>query len=165
MSVLHIVAFKSDVAEVVKDVITMLETQSGHKVKKVRTDRGSEYLNAELHAFFKHKGILHQLTTAYTPQQNGAAERLNRTLNDRVRAMLIDADAELELWAEAKQNANYVRNRCPAAGIDKTPWELFCGKVPDLAHLRVFGARAFVQVPKCLRKKLDPKSKDGVSGE
>jgi transposase InsO family protein len=95
LSVVKTIAYKSDVAEVVKDVITMLETQSGNKVKKVRTDRGSEYLIHELAAFFKHKGILHQLTVAYTPEQNGAAERLNRTLNDRVRAMLIDSGADL----------------------------------------------------------------------
>jgi hypothetical protein len=162
LSVVKTIAFKSDVAEVVKDVITMLETQSGKRVKKVRTDRGSEYVNSELDAFFRQKGILHQLTAAYTPEQNGAAERLNRTLNDRVRAMLIDSAADLELWAEAMHNANYIRNRCPAAGIDRTPWELFSGQVPDLAHLRVFGARAFVHVPKSCRKKLDPRSDEGV---
>jgi transposase InsO family protein len=82
-SVVRTIAFKSDVAAEVKNVIEMLERQTGRQVKTVRTDRGSEYLNKELTAYFTSKGIHHQLSAAYTPQQNGSAERLNRTLNDR----------------------------------------------------------------------------------
>jgi hypothetical protein len=161
-SVVRTVAAKSDVAAEVKNVIEMLERQTGRKVQKVRTDRGSEYVNKELSAHFASKGILHQLTAAYTPQQNGAAERLNRTLNDRVRAMLVDSGADLELWAEAIHNANYVRNMCPASRVDKTPWEVYYDRTPDMSHLRVFGCKAFVLVPKCQRQKLDPKSQEGV---
>jgi hypothetical protein len=102
------------------------------------------------------------LSAAYTPQQNEAAERLNRTLNDRVRAMLVDSGADLELWAEAIHNANYVRNMCPTARVDKSPWEVYYDRTPDMSHLRVFGCKAWVLVPKCLRQKLDPKSQEGV---
>jgi transposase InsO family protein len=69
----------------------LLEKQSGKKVKAVRSDRGGEYVNAELKKFFASNGIRHETTTPYTPQQNGAAERLNRTLMERVRAMLNDS--------------------------------------------------------------------------
>jgi transposase InsO family protein len=156
------VAHKSDVIDEVKHVIALMENQTGRKVKVVRSDRGGEYVNNELSAFFKQKGIHHQLTAAYTPQQNGSAERLNRTLNDRVRAMLIEAGCDFDMWAEAMHNANYVRNRCVVSGRDKTPWELYMGQVPDLAHLRVFGSRAYVKVPDACRRKLDPKSQPGV---
>eukprot|EP00955_Chlamydomonas_euryale_P006002 64098-Chlamydomonas_euryale.AAC.1 len=69
----------------------MLETQTGDKIKIIRTDRGGEYLNCELRGFFKSKGIIHQTTAPYSRQQNGSTERLNRTLVEKVRAMLQDA--------------------------------------------------------------------------
>jgi transposase InsO family protein len=62
----------------------LLEKQSGKKVKVVRSDRGGEYVNAELKKFFASNGIRHETIAPYTPQQNGAAERLNRTLMERV---------------------------------------------------------------------------------
>jgi Reverse transcriptase (RNA-dependent DNA polymerase)/gag-polypeptide of LTR copia-type/Integrase core domain/GAG-pre-integrase domain len=162
LSIVVTVARKADVKDAVIEVLQMLETQSGKKVKKVRTDRGGEYLNGVLDEFFKKKGIVHQTTAPYTPEQNGAAERLNRTLNDRVRAMLIDASVDTELWAEAMYTANFIRNRSPAAGVDKTPWEMFYGEKPDVSAMRVFGCRAFVHVPKGMRQKLDPKSQEAV---
>jgi len=72
-------ARKSDVPAVVKEVLTCLETQSGHRCRVVRTDNGNEYVNTELKQFFTARGIIHQTSVAYTPEQNGAAERLNRT--------------------------------------------------------------------------------------
>lgn len=67
---------------VVKNVLTMLENQSGASVKAVRTDRGGEYLNADLNDWFGQKGIVHETSAPYAPQQNGAAERLNQTVFD-----------------------------------------------------------------------------------
>jgi hypothetical protein len=78
---------------------------------------------------------LHVDSGSNIPEQNGAAERLNRTLNDRARAMLLDADVDLDLWAEAMLTANYIRNRSPASGVDRTPWEMFHGEVPDVSGL------------------------------
>ena len=71
---------KSDVPTVVKEVLQLLEKQSSRKVKAVRTDRGTEYVNATLRQYFSSKGIRHEKSAPYTPQQNGSAERLNRTL-------------------------------------------------------------------------------------
>jgi Reverse transcriptase (RNA-dependent DNA polymerase)/Integrase core domain/GAG-pre-integrase domain len=163
LSVVRTLARKSDVSDAVQEVLVMLETQSGKRVKRVRTDRGGEYVNNELGAFFKRKGIVHETTAPYTPQQNGKAERLNRTLNDRVRAMLIDADVHTDLWGEAMFTANYIRNRSPSAGIDRTPWETFYGEVPDLSMLRVFGSRAIVHIPRELRAgKLSPRGEEAL---
>jgi transposase InsO family protein len=66
----------------------------------VRTDQGSEYLNAELKTFYKSKGIIHETMAPYTPEQNGKAERLNRILMERVQAMLHNSKLSQELWAE-----------------------------------------------------------------
>jgi len=121
---------KSDVPEVVKRTIKQLETQTGHQLKTVRTDRGGEYLNHSLRSYFESKGVLHQTTAPYTPEQNGAAERLNRTLMERVRAMLLSAGLQQQLWAEAVVTANYIRNRSPTSKSAKTPWECFTGNKP-----------------------------------
>ena len=127
----------------------------------LRSDNGTEYLNHNLGDFLKSKGVLHQTTTRYTPEQNGAAERLNRTILERVRAMLEDSGMPKEYWAEAACTAGYIRNRSPASGRDKTPWELFFGKKPDVSCMRIFNAEALPMVPKQLRSKLDKLSEGG----
>jgi len=75
----------------VKEQLTLFEMQRGRRVRSVRTDRGREYLNAALREFFKERGIQVQTTAPYTPQQNGRAERLNRTLLEKVRSMLYES--------------------------------------------------------------------------
>jgi len=162
LSVVQPIHRKSDVASITKEVLAQMERLSGHLVRTVRTDGGGEYLSNDLEDYFRDKGIRHQRTVRYTPQQNGAAERLNRTLMERVRAMLEDSKLGDALWAEAVVTANYIRNRSPAAGTAKTPWELFHGRKPDVSKLRAFGALAYAQVPDQLRRKLDPKAERGV---
>ena len=152
---------KSDVTNVAKNIIQMLETQSGYTTQKIRTDNGGEYVNDDLESFFKTKGIIAQTTVRYTPEQNGAAERLNRTIMERVRAMLNDAKLPFRLWAEAAVTACYIRNRSPVSNMHKTPWELFYNSKPDVSHMRAFGSRAYVHVPKELRKKLDSHTQVG----
>ena len=100
-SVVQFLEYKSEVTEVVQRVLTALETQSNTRVRCVRSDNGGEYVNHALAQWFTSKGIVHQTTTAYTPQQNGAAERLNRTLLSKARAMLAEAKLPPEYWAEA----------------------------------------------------------------
>ena len=162
LSVVCPIKAKSDVAGVTMDVLNMLEKQSGWPLLVVRSDNGSEYINSTLGTFFKDKGVLCQTTVRYTPEQNGKAERLNRTLLDRVRAMLEDSGLPKTLWAEAATTASYLRNRAPAAGRSCTPWEAFFGNKPDVSHLRVFGARAYALQPKELRRKLDSHAISGV---
>jgi len=162
VSVVQPIDRKSDVYTTTLDVLAKLERLSGQRVRAVRTDGGGEYLSNALEDYFRKQGITHQVTVRYSPQQNGAAERLNRTLMERVRAMLEDSQLDSELWAEAVVTANYIRNRSPAAGEAKTPWELFHGSKPSVSELRTFGARAYAQVPDQLRRKLDSKSERGV---
>ena len=162
LSVVQPVASKAEVASITKEVLAQLERISGHKVGTVRTDRGGEYLSKDLEDHFSKLGVRHQLTMRYTPQQNGVAERLNRTLLEKVRAMLEDSQISKRLWAEALVTANHVRNRSPAAGASKTPWELFHGIKPDVSGLRAFGSVAYAHIPSQLRQKLDSRSVKGV---
>ena len=163
LSHVRLVKAKSDVPTATKDAIIFLENQANAKVKAVRSDRGGEYVNKALKDFYKRKGIDQQLTAPWNPQQNGAAERLNRTLMEKVRAMLLEAELPRELWAEAVNTANFIRNRSPVANSrDKTPWEMFYGVKPDVSMLRTFGATTFAMVPDHKRKKLDPRSEKGI---
>jgi len=84
----YLITHKNEVFEEIRNFKKMVEKQSGKKIKIFRTDNGGEYVSRETEEFFKEKGIEHQTTVPYTPQQNGAAERLNRTLMEKVRSML-----------------------------------------------------------------------------
>lgn len=84
-----------------KEFIGFYERQTGEKVKTLRTDNGTEYVNTELEEYLTEAGIQHQTTIAYTPQQNGVAERYNRTVVEKARSMMADAKFPKEYWAEA----------------------------------------------------------------
>ena len=153
---------KGQVAKVAEHVLNRLEVQSGKKLKTVRTDRGKEYVNKALEEVLGGKGTVHEKTAPYSAEQNGSAERLNRVLEEKIRAMLEDSGLPKEMWAEAVVTANYTRNRTPVSAHGKTPWEAFFGEKPSVGHMRVFGARAFMHVPKQKRRKLEPVSERGV---
>jgi transposase InsO family protein len=161
-SVVRLIKVKSQVPEEIKSVIAELERQTGLQVKAIRSDRGGEYINQTLQDYLKKKGIVQQLTAPYSPEQNGKAERLNRTLVERVRSMLHSSQVSKNLWAEAVVTANRIRNCSPTTGHTKTPWELFYNVKPDVSNMRIFGSIAYVHTPKELRKKLDPKGKPGI---
>eukprot|EP00877_Chromochloris_zofingiensis_P009919 jgi/Chrzof1/5180/Cz15g15040.t1 len=98
LSVVALLKQKSDISKVVPDVFNMLEKQSNNQVKGVRTDNGGEYVNNVMNSYYSSKGIIAQHTVPYSPQQNGKAERLNRTLLDKARSMLADAGLPSQLW-------------------------------------------------------------------
>ncbi|XP_063049961.1 uncharacterized protein LOC134444635 [Engraulis encrasicolus] len=132
-----------------------VETYSGRKLKVLRTDNGGEYTSKEFDAFLKTEGVRHELTVPKTPEQNGVAERMNRTLVETVRSMLADAKLPQKFWAEALATAVYLRNRSPTKAVaDMTPYEAW-----TVSHLRVFGCDAYAHIPKDERKKLDPKAR------
>nr|GFC58097.1 putative ribonuclease H-like domain-containing protein [Tanacetum cinerariifolium] len=81
------------------------------QVRVVRTDKGTEFLNQTLHAYFATEGILHQTSVARTPEQNGVVERRMRTLVKVARTMLSAAKVPLFFWAEAIATACFTQNR------------------------------------------------------
>ncbi|KAJ9512725.1 hypothetical protein QJQ45_019054 [Haematococcus lacustris] len=162
LSVCVPISSKSQVPDVVRTVIEQLETQSGFRCKAIRTDNGTEYVNSRMLEYCSSKGIVHQHSAPYSPQQNGAAERLNRTIFEKARSILHAADISLSFWAHAVKYANYIRCLLPVSGQPLTPWEAFYGVKPDLSGLRVFGCRVWLHVPDQKRSKLQPKSVKGL---
>lgn len=93
----------------------------------------------------------------YTPQQNGVSERMNRTLLDKARCLLIDSELSEEFWAEAVNTAIYLRNRLPCRAIDfEIPEEKWSGRKVGLSHIRRFGCLAYGLVPDEKRSKFEP---------
>ncbi|GJQ79124.1 hypothetical protein Trydic_g5377 [Trypoxylus dichotomus] len=84
-------------------------------------------------------------TVPYTPQLNGKAERLNRTLAERIRSLLIDSELEKNMWGEAAFAATYLLNRNPTAGMNVTLSERWYGRKPDLSRIQHFGCKAFAK--------------------
>ena len=163
LSITHLLKRKSDMESVLPKVLRLLETQIGKKVKAIRSDRGGEYISAATERYLAGRGIIHQRTAPYTPEQNGQAERMNRTLVERARAAILDHGLPRNLWGESVQAANYVRNRSIAARIPAgTPWKSAFNVQPDVSHLRVFGCIAYVHRPRQRRKKLDNKAQKGI---
>lgn len=139
-----------------------VEKQTGRSIKRFRTDNGTEYVGNKFQQFLKASGIRHETSVAYNPQQNGLAERMNRTIEERARCLLFDSGLDKRFWAEATSTAVYLINRSPTKGKQVTPIEEFTGRKPDVANLRVFGSSAMAYVPKVNRKKWDPKSRSCV---
>ncbi|GJT05416.1 retrovirus-related pol polyprotein from transposon TNT 1-94 [Tanacetum coccineum] len=102
---------QDETPEVLKDFLTMIQRNLQAQVISVRTDRGTEFLNKTLHAYFKEEGIEHQTSTPRTPEQNGVVERRNRTLVEAARTMLSASKLPLSFWAEAVATACYTQNR------------------------------------------------------
>lgn len=124
-----------------------VELLTGKKIKILRTDGGGEYVNREMANELAAWGIIHQTTTAYTPESNGVSERRNRTNFEPARTMLFHAGLPPEFWAEAYHTANYLKNRSPSRAVPTTPHEVFHGTAPSGLNLRVFGCLCHVHVP------------------
>lgn len=134
---------KSEVFEKFKIFKAQVEKQTGCKIKSLRSDNGREYINSNFDLYLEKEGITRQLTVPHTPQQNGVAERANRTLVEMARSMMVYANVKPTLWAEALNTAVYIRNRCPTKQLEnKTPYEEWCGRKPNVQHFRIFGACA-----------------------
>ena len=150
---------KSDIFEYFKEFRTMVEKQTGKCIKILRSDQGGEYKSKAFNTYCKSNGIQQQFTVPHTPQQNGVAERWNRTLVESARSMLQGKNISNSFWAEAINTAVYLKNRCPTKQlVFQTPFEVLHGYKPDVSHFKVFGCTAFAHIPKANRRKLDAKS-------
>jgi hypothetical protein len=135
----------------------------------LRSDQGTEFVNESLRSFCKQKGISLEVTSTYSPHQNGTAERMNRTLLDMVRTMLISSKFPLELWGDLHHHAVYLYNRRPHSSLKEgTPAELFLPKgdsrvALEMKWLYPIGATVFATVtaPKKRARKLEPRAQKG----
>ncbi|GJV52781.1 putative ribonuclease H-like domain-containing protein [Tanacetum coccineum] len=136
---------KDETSAILKDFIRQIENQLNQKVKILRCDNGTEFKNKEVIEFCGLKGIKREYSNARTPQQNGVAERKNRTLIEAARTMLADSFLPNTFWAEAVSTACYVLNRVLVTKPhNKTPYELLTGKTPIISYIRPFGCHVTI---------------------
>ncbi|UYV79989.1 K02A2.6-like [Cordylochernes scorpioides] len=155
---------KGDTLEKFKEWMKEAENQTGFSLKRIRTDNGLEFCSSPWDIFTKAHGIVHERTMVYTPEQNGVAERMNRTLLNLVRSTVNSCNLPTASWPELTNTAAYLRNRVTNRhNEEKTPFELWFGKRPALQHLRAIGCETFVHVPKQRRNsKLQPRATKGI---
>lgn len=150
-----------------KDVCELINNQqNGRQMKQLIADGGGElYNNSSMKEECKRRGIIFEPTSPHTPEQHGMVERMNRTIKEKIGILLRESGLPAGMWSEAFQTAIYLTNRTASPGRDKTPYEEWTGRKPNLSVLHPFGCLAFVKV---LGRKpngknnFDPKAVPGV---
>jgi hypothetical protein len=136
--------------------------ERGEMVRRVRSDNGGEYISNKLQQYFVQEGIDWEPTVVHTPQMNGAAERLGRTIWNKAAPLLKYASLDLKFWPEALRYAAYLYMRSPHSAIKMTPWEAWYGTKPAVGHVRTFGSVIYYSNPKARPKKLEDKTCRGI---
>ncbi|GJS46286.1 putative ribonuclease H-like domain-containing protein [Tanacetum coccineum] len=155
-------AKKDETSDILKTFIRQIENQLNQKVKIIRSDNGTEFKNRVMLEFCGEKGIKQEFSNARTPQQNGVAERMNRTLIEAARTMLADSHLPTTFWAEAVNTACYTFNRVRVTKPqNKTPYELLFGHKPILSYIRPFGCHVTILNTLSPLGKFDGKSDEG----
>lgn len=157
--VIYLLEYKSETVDFIKEYVEEVERDKTMKIKKIRSDNGGEYRNNKLENYCKEKGIIMDPIIPYSPQLNGKAERLNRTLIEKVRTLLFDMNVNKKFWGEAARVAAFILNRSPteSLSLDLTPIEMWTGNKPDLKRLQIFGSEVYAKTLGYLNK-LDSRS-------
>lgn len=154
---------KDEVKEAFMKYKSFVENQKDRKIKILRTDNGLEYCGKSFNRELEKAGIKREYTTPHTPQQNGIAERMNRTLVEMARCLISQANLPKVFWAEAIATAAYIRNRCPTKSLENvTPYESWFERKPNVSHFKTFGCKAYVLDKTATRGKFDQKSKEHI---
>lgn len=152
---------KGDVFHHFRIFESMATTHFNLKISRFRCDNGREYISRTIKTHFEQQGIQFEFTIRHTPQQNGVAERMNRTIVERARCMLYDSKLPKSLWTEAVLTAVYLINRSPTIALkNEVPAGVWYGKKPNLNKLKIFGSTAYLHLPKALIEgKFDSRTK------
>ncbi|GJV26126.1 putative ribonuclease H-like domain-containing protein [Tanacetum coccineum] len=141
----HFLRSKDETPGVLIDFLTLVQRGLHAQVTTVRTDKGTEFLNKTLHAYFAKEGIRHETSTARTPKQNGVVERQNRTLVEAARTMLSAAKVPLFFWAEAIATACFTQNRSLVIPRhEKTPYHIINARKPSVKFFHIFGSLCYI---------------------
>lgn len=141
----YFLSTKAKALEAFKIYKSHVENLTGSRIKYFQTDNGGEYCSGEFDDFLHKEGISRRLTVAHTPQQNGVAERMNRTLVEMARCMLLNCELPTVFWAEAVDTACYIRNRCPTSSLGgEIPYEKWFDKPVKIGYLKKFGTEVHV---------------------
>ncbi|MFS8020746.1 putative RNA-directed DNA polymerase [Helianthus anomalus] len=135
---------KIEVFENLKAFYELVLTQFKKKIKVFRSDNGTEFINNQMSVFCKQKGIIHQTSCVYTPQQNGVVERKHRHLLNTARTLMFQSGLPLRFWSDCVLTAVYIINRLSSSVLNgKSPYELMFDFKSSLSHLRNFGCLCF----------------------
>ncbi|GJS85516.1 putative RNA-directed DNA polymerase [Tanacetum coccineum] len=144
---LYLIKTKDEVSFYLTLFYNLIENQFNKRIKIFRSDNGTEFVNQTVMKFCVEKGIIHQTSCAYSPQQNGIAERKHRHLLNVARSLLFQGGIPLRFWTECVLTATYLINRLPSSVLNgKSPFELIYNTKPNLSNLRVFGCLCFATV-------------------
>jgi transposase InsO family protein len=153
---------KSQTQDTLKRFLRRAQNEFGLRIKKIRSDKGTEFKNSQVEGFLEEEGIKHEFCSPYTPQQNDVVERKNRTLLDMARTMLDEYKTPDRFWAEAINIACYSINRLYLHRIlKKTSYELLTGKKPNVSYFTVFGSKCFILIKRGRSSKFAPKAIEG----
>ena len=153
---------KSDAASQIISFIRWIEKANDEKVKALRSDNGTEFKNQHLDIYCDENGISQNFSSPVTPEQNGVAERRNRTLIEAARTMLNGASLPKQFWAEAVHTACYTQNRSIIVKRHgKTSYEVFRKRSPDISYFHIFGCPVFIHNHRDRLGKFDEKADDG----
>lgn len=153
---------KSDAPHHIKSLIEREEKRLDAVVKIVKSDGGKEFVNRQLLDYLESRGIEHEISAAGTPQQNGVAERKNGTILRIARTLLSNSRVPTHLWDYAAETAAYTSNLWLKNNSKVTSYETYFGRKPNLSHLRTFGCKIIIYVPKESRSKFEPTGTIGV---
>jgi IS30 family transposase len=130
---------------VLKKFLKRVQNKYDDKVKKIRSDNGTEFKNTQVEEYLDQEGMKHEFFTPYTPQQNGVVERKNMTLIESARIMLDEYNISNHFWAKAINMVCHVINRLYLHRLlKKTPHELLTDNKPNVSYFRVFGSKCYV---------------------
>jgi len=156
---IYAIRSKADVLEKFVQYANAVRNRFKREIKVLKTDNGREYINESFKRLVRARGIEHQTSAPYNPEQNGKSERDIQTINGMIRSMIFGRHLPRYLWSEATNMAAYILNRSVTSKSNKSPFERWTGKKPDLSSVRVFGCIAYAHIPDHQRKKLDPRAK------
>jgi len=145
----YIIESKTEVLKFFKKYEAMATAHFNSKVSRFRCDNGREYISNEIVKYFEEKGIQFEFTIRYTPEQNGVAERMNRTILERARCMILGCNLGKAFWSEAVLAAVYLINRSPTSALNgDAPARKWFNEPIKLLKLKVFGCIAYLHMPK-----------------
>jgi hypothetical protein len=134
----------------------MVENQTDRKLKSLRSNNGGEYKSDEFVQFCRERGIGREFTAPHSLEHNGVAERMNRTIHERLVSMLHHSRLSDGFWAEALLTAVHIINMSSSRPLgSKIPQELWTRRKPDYSKLGIFGCEAYALVPRDERRKLE----------
>ncbi len=145
----YLLKHKSEAFAAFKQFKAWAENLTGQRMGSLHDDKGGEYMSKEFDMFCIDHGIQRQHTVRNRPQQNGVAERANRTIEEGIISMLHESGMPPSFWGEAMASFIHVSNRVTITSLQQaTPYEAFYGSKPDLSHLCVWGCTAYVLIQK-----------------